>query len=137
MEFSDAVFSASAIVFLNLCSAIFINQFVLGGFVNGMKVRVAVCSLIYRKALRLSRTALGDTAPGKVVNLLSNDVSRFDMVSIFLHSMWSAPVLTLIVAYLLWREAGIPGLVGMIVIFIVTPLQCKTLSTSKSRFSND
>jgi ATP-binding cassette, subfamily C (CFTR/MRP), member 4 len=125
MEYSDALWAAGSIVFLNGCSAIFINQFVLAGFQNGMKVRVAVCSLIYRKALKLSRTALGDTAPGKVVNLLSNDVSRFDMVSIFLHSMWSAPLLTIIVAYLLWREAGIPGLVGMIVIFVVTPLQCE------------
>lgn len=91
-----------------------------------MKVRIAVCSVIYRKALRLSRTALGDTAPGKVVNLLSNDVNRFDIVSVFLHSMWSAPLLSIIVGVLLYIEIGVPGLIGMIVIFIVTPIQAYT-----------
>lgn len=91
-----------------------------------MKVRIAVCSAVYRKALRLSKTALGDTSPGKVVNLLSNDVSRFDIVSVFVHSMWSAPLLTLIVGYLLWVESGYGGLIGMFVIFVVTPIQAYT-----------
>lgn len=94
-------------------------------FHNGMKLRVAVCSVIYRKALRLSRTALGDTAPGKVVNLLSNDVSRFDIVSIFVHSMWTAPLLAVIVGILLWNEIQWAGLVGIAVVFFVVPIQCE------------
>ncbi|EAL40499.2 AGAP012467-PA [Anopheles gambiae str. PEST] len=119
----SAFLYAGAIVLLNALSVITINQYVLGSFQNGMKVRIAVCSVIYRKALRLSRTALGDTAPGKVVNLLSNDVNRFDIVSVFLHSMWSAPLLAIIIGVLLYLEIGVAGLIGMIVIFIVTPIQ--------------
>jgi ATP-binding cassette subfamily C (CFTR/MRP) protein 4 len=91
-----------------------------------MKVRVAVCSIIYRKALKLSLTALGETAPGKVVNLLSNDVNRFDIVSIFIHSMWLSVIVTIIVGYLLWAEAGLAGLIGIIIIGIVTPIQSFT-----------
>lgn len=56
------------------------------------------------QSLRLSQTALGETAPGKVVNLLSNDVSRFDMISLLLNTLWTAPVLSIIVTCLLWRE---------------------------------
>uniref|UniRef100_A0A182K842 Uncharacterized protein n=1 Tax=Anopheles christyi TaxID=43041 RepID=A0A182K842_9DIPT len=122
----SAFMYAGAIVLLNALSVITINQYVLGSFQNGMKVRIAVCSVIYRKALRLSRTALGDTAPGKVVNLLSNDVNRFDIVSVFLHSMWSAPLLAIIIGVLLYIEIGVAGLIGMIVIFIVTPIQSYT-----------
>nr|XP_040220684.2 ATP-binding cassette sub-family C member 4-like [Anopheles coluzzii]XP_040220685.2 ATP-binding cassette sub-family C member 4-like [Anopheles coluzzii]XP_040220686.2 ATP-binding cassette sub-family C member 4-like [Anopheles coluzzii]XP_040220687.2 ATP-binding cassette sub-family C member 4-like [Anopheles coluzzii]XP_040220688.2 ATP-binding cassette sub-family C member 4-like [Anopheles coluzzii]XP_049463568.1 ATP-binding cassette sub-family C member 4-like [Anopheles coluzzii]XP_04946356 len=122
----SAFLYAGAIVLLNALSVITINQYVLGSFQNGMKVRIAVCSVIYRKALRLSRTALGDTAPGKVVNLLSNDVNRFDIVSVFLHSMWSAPLLAIIIGVLLYLEIGVAGLIGMIVIFIVTPIQSYT-----------
>ncbi|EAT42552.1 AAEL005937-PA [Aedes aegypti] len=122
----SALYYAGAIVLLNALSVITINQYILGSFQNGMKVRIAVCSVIYRKSLRLSRTALGDTAPGKVVNLLSNDVNRFDIVSVFLHSMWSAPLLSIIVGVLLYIEIGVAGLIGMIVIFIVTPIQAYT-----------
>ncbi|CAO1406085.1 unnamed protein product [Diamesa tonsa] len=126
MTRENAFFAAGALVMLNAISAVTINQFLIGSFANGMKVRVAVCSLIYRKSLRLSSTALGDTAPGKIVNLLSNDVSRFDVVSVFIHSLWLAPLLSIIIGYILWVEVGYAGLVGIAIVFIVTPIQSYT-----------
>lgn len=60
-----------------------------------------------------------------MVNLLSNDVGRFDLVSLYINSMWSAPLIALIVGYLLWIEAGWAGMVGLAVVFVVVPLQCK------------
>lgn len=77
--------------------------------------------------MRLSQTALGETAPGKVVNLLSNDVNRFDFVSLFLNAMWTAPLATLIIGTLLWHEIGIAGLIGIGVVFIVVPIQSKSM----------
>lgn len=82
-------------------------------------------SLPLHQALRLSQTALGDTAPGKVVNLLSNDVNRFDIVSMFIHAMWTAPLMTLIIGYLLWGEIGWAGMVGIAIVFVVVPIQCE------------
>lgn len=75
--------------------------------------------------MRLSTTALGETAPGKVVNLVANDVNRFDLVSIFINHMWSAPISALIIGYFLWDEAGYAGLLGIAAVFIVVPIQCK------------
>lgn len=66
---------------------------------------------------------MGETASGKVVNLLSNDVSRFDIVSIFIHHMWIAPTITVIVAYFLWVDAKYAGLIGIATVFVVVPLQ--------------
>ena len=71
----------------------------------------------------MSQTALGDTAPGKVVNLLSNDVNRFDIVSMFLNAMWTAPLMAMIVGYMLWVEVRWAGMVGIAIVFIVVPIQ--------------
>lgn len=122
----SAFYHAGALVLLSAVSAVAMNQYVLESFSNGMKVRVATCSLIYRKSLKLSTTALGNTSVGKVVNLLSNDVSRFDIVSVFLHSMWLAPLLTVIVGILLYQEVGVAGVFGIVVIAVVTPIQSYT-----------
>lgn len=121
----DAWWAAAGIVGINLFTALTYNQFMINGFCTGMKVRVAVCSVIYRKSTKLSQNALGDTAPGKVVNLLSNDVNRFDLVSILLHSMWSAPLFSIVIGYLLYLEVGYSALIGMLVVFLVVPVQCK------------
>lgn len=72
----------------------------------GMKMRIALCSLIYRKALRLSKNALGDTTAGQVVNLISNDVARLDTSIMFLHYLWVGPVETVVVTYLMYREVS-------------------------------
>lgn len=84
---------------MNGLIALFGNHMQHLAFHNGMKVRVAICSLIYRKALRLSHTALGETSPGKLVNLLSNDVNRFDWATFFVNSLWVSPLLTFIVGW--------------------------------------
>ncbi|XP_018575091.1 multidrug resistance-associated protein 4-like [Anoplophora glabripennis] len=120
---TEALWYAGGVVVLNALSALFMNQYIMGAFHYGMKVRAACCALIYRKALRLSKTALGDTASGKIVNLLSNDVSRFDVVSIFLHPMWVAPTAAIIVVYFLYAEAGYAGALGIIPVFLVVPFQ--------------
>lgn len=51
MTYQDAVIYASAMLILNAISTLLINQIFYYGFHNGMKVRVAVCSIIYRKVM--------------------------------------------------------------------------------------
>lgn len=45
----DAIIYASLMVTVNAIGALTINQLFITGYHNGMKVRVAVCSIIYRK----------------------------------------------------------------------------------------
>ncbi|CAG9860399.1 unnamed protein product [Phyllotreta striolata] len=73
----------------------------------GMRARVAVCSLMYRKVLKLNHKSLGQTAIGQVVNLMSNDVQRFDLVSLFLHYMWVTPINVLVSFYVMYQSVGI------------------------------
>lgn len=59
------------------------------------------------------------------MNLLSNDVSRFDWVTLFMNILWSAPLLVLIVGGLLFQEFGWAGLIGIFVVCTVAPIQSK------------
>ncbi|XP_068840293.1 ATP-binding cassette sub-family C member 4-like isoform X2 [Capricornis sumatraensis] len=89
----------------------------------GMRLRVAMCHMIYRKALRLSSSAMRKTTTGQVVNLLSNDVIRFDQVTMFLHYLWVGPLQAIAVTALLWMEIGMSCLAGMAVLIILLLLQ--------------
>lgn len=120
---NQAFLYAGAVVSCIFITSLMNNHVFMGGFHYGMKLRAACCALIYRKSLRLSKTALGETASGKIVNLLSNDVSRFDLVSILIHHMWGSPVVALIVTYFMWTEAGWAGILGIATVISVVPLQ--------------
>ncbi|XP_017890591.1 multidrug resistance-associated protein 4-like [Ceratina calcarata] len=124
--YEAALLYAGGICIATAVNVVTLNQAIFGAFHVGARIRVATCSLVYRKALRLSKTALGETAPGKVVNLVANDVNRFDLVSIFIHHMWSAPLSAIIIAYFLYTEAGYAGLIGIAAVFVVVPIQSYT-----------
>uniref|UniRef100_A0A8C5FNE8 Multidrug resistance-associated protein 4-like n=1 Tax=Gadus morhua TaxID=8049 RepID=A0A8C5FNE8_GADMO len=89
----------------------------------GMKIRIAMCHMIYRKALRLNSKALAKTTTGQIVNLLSNDVNKFDEVTLYLHFLWLGPLQALAVMLLLLFLIGPSCLAGMTVLVVLIPVQ--------------
>nr|KAF6427059.1 ATP binding cassette subfamily C member 4 [Rousettus aegyptiacus] len=75
------------------------------------------------EALRLSNVAMSKTTTGQIINLLSNDVNKFDQVTVFLHFLWAGPLQAIAVTALLWMEIGISCLAGMAILIILLPLQ--------------
>ncbi|XP_012941427.1 multidrug resistance-associated protein 4, partial [Aplysia californica] len=89
----------------------------------GMRMRIACCSLMYKKCLRLSNKAMGETTVGQIVNLMSNDVNRFDQSVIFLHFLWVGPLQAIAVLVILWHELGPSVLAGFFVLLLLIPVQ--------------
>lgn len=79
--------------------------------------------LFFIQALRLSNSALGKTTVGQIVNLLTNDVNRFDTGLLFLHFLWISPVQTLLATYFIWKEVGVSAVFGLGACFMFIPIQ--------------
>lgn len=91
----------------------------------GMKLRVACCSLVYRKSLKLSKTALQGTTIGQAVNLLSNDVSRCDQALFHIHNLWVVPIEICVIIYILYIMTDLLSAVGILFMALFVPFQSK------------
>ncbi|XP_049951176.1 probable multidrug resistance-associated protein lethal(2)03659 isoform X3 [Schistocerca serialis cubense] len=120
---SDAYLYATAVIMCSLVTALVLHPYMMAMFHLGLKMRVASCSLIYRKALRLSKTALAQTTVGQVVNLMANDVHRFDFMFIFGHYLWLGPLETAVVTYFIWTRIGIAAFGGILCMLLFIPFQ--------------
>ncbi|XP_017777137.1 PREDICTED: probable multidrug resistance-associated protein lethal(2)03659 [Nicrophorus vespilloides] len=87
-----------------------------------MKMRVGCSSLMYRKTLRLDGRTFEKFTVGQLVNLLSNDVSKFDQNFVFAHSCWVTPIQTVVGAYLIYNNIGVSGLIGFAFLLLSFPL---------------
>ncbi|XP_058800160.1 probable multidrug resistance-associated protein lethal(2)03659 [Phymastichus coffea] len=123
MSYETAICYATGIVASNFITLTLKQQTMFIGCHLGGRIRIAACSVVYRKALRLSKIALGETAPGSIVNLVASDVNRFEIVFSLFHHIWSAPLLAVIIMIWLYSEIGWSAFIGMSIIFLVVPFQ--------------
>lgn len=116
-------------------------------------------AFVFMKALCLNSRAFAQTTTGQIVNLLSNDVNRFDevivwhgsrlpsadllkvsvflQVTLYLHFLWISPLQVATVILLLLYVIGPSCLAGMSVLFILMPVQTvfgRLFSTLRSVF---
>lgn len=121
----EALLFAGAIILCFIVSSVIGHASMMGLMHHAMKLRVACSSLLYRKTLRLSYSALGETTAGQVVNLLSNDVSKFDQGFILAHFVWIGPIQAMVGVYILYLEIGVSAFIGVAFLFLFVPAQSK------------
>lgn len=64
-----------------------------------------------------------DGIAGQAVNLMSNDVSRFDWLMSFTHDIWRPPIAAGIAAYFIYQQVEFAGILGMAILLLFMPLQ--------------
>ncbi|XP_012172204.1 ATP-binding cassette sub-family C member 4 isoform X2 [Bombus terrestris] len=121
---NEAYIYASAVILIVLCGALITHHSMLGLMEVGMRVRIACSSLMYRKILRLSRSSTNVTTPGQIINIMSNDVARFEQLFIALHYIWILPIQGALITFMIWESVGIASLAGVFLITMQTvPVQ--------------
>lgn len=124
--YNDVHWLGAGVVLMTTFGFLFAHHTDLRQRMVGARMRIACCSLIYRKTLKLSKKSAGQTAAGYLVNLLSNDVSRLDYGFIYAHYVWVLPFQSALIAWLIWRKVGWASLVGVIGLLVKTiPVQTR------------
>ncbi|KAJ3652249.1 hypothetical protein Zmor_018230 [Zophobas morio] len=99
------------------------HSYALGLFHLGMKIRVAVSSLVYRKSLKLSQSTIADNTAGHLLNLLANDVGRFEYNVANVHFLWMGPLETVVICALTYWMLGATAIIGIAILLGFIPVQ--------------
>lgn len=123
---NEAYLYAGGVIVCSCLNVLIVHPYMLSQLHTGMKMRIAACSMIYRKALRLTKNALGESTAGQVVNLLSNDVARLELSVLFVHYLWVGPLEVIVISVIMFKEIGVSAFFGVAFLLFFVPLQSKT-----------
>jgi ABC-type multidrug transport system fused ATPase/permease subunit len=124
---SQAWFLGVSFVTVQFIGFIYIDNFYLRLETFGVKIRTALTSLIYRKALKLNLSQLEDTTTGKIITLITRDVNEFDIYVFFTTYLWCDSLRFLITCYVVYMEVGLLVLVLFVIFCIIISTQSKSL----------
>ena len=90
--------------------------------VSGMRLRAALVTAIYKKALRLSNTSRQRSTVGEVVNHMSVDAQRLMDLMGYLQILWSGPLQITLALVFLYRTMGPAIFAGVGVMIAMIPV---------------
>lgn len=120
---NDAIMYGSLIILACCANVLLGHNYMMGIQHLGMKIRVACTSLIYKKSLKLSKFAAMDFNIGKIINMLANDLGRFDNIFLSFHNIWAAPLQIILVTFLSYFLMGVYALAGIAFFVLFIPVQ--------------
>ena len=121
----------AAIFFANFVMSLCLRQYFWWCYRVGMRLRSAVTTSVYTKALKLSTAAMSQRTTGEITNLMSVDASRLQELSPYLHAVWYSFYQISIALYFLWQQMGISSLAGIAVILLLIPFTGKISKIQK------
>ncbi|XP_047482074.1 ATP-binding cassette sub-family C member 3-like [Penaeus chinensis] len=101
-------------------------------FTQCVRIRSAIMTAVYRKALSLSSAARRDSTVGEIVNLMAVDSQYIGDTGIMLWSIVSSPTVILISMVFLWQELGPSILAGVGVLVLLVPVNSYLANKMKS-----
>ncbi|GAB0099313.1 multidrug resistance-associated protein 1 [Sergentomyia squamirostris] len=116
------IFYALLLFIVASTQTLFLAQYFNRMFFVGLRIRTALISAIYRKALIMSNSARKESTVGEIVNLMAVDAQRFMDLTAYINMIWSAPLQIALALYFLWDILGPSVLAGLAVMIILIPV---------------
>ncbi|KAF5303197.1 hypothetical protein FQA39_LY10110 [Lamprigera yunnana] len=124
---NKAVICTFELVVLILVYTFFIQSYLLYIMELGLKIRVACCSLIYRKYLRINTTLMDKNVNGLILTIISKDINQIEStVDVIIFNI-SGLCQVVVMIYMMYIEIGLASLVGSSLLIIMIPIQGKVL----------
>ncbi|KAH1021181.1 hypothetical protein HUJ04_010728 [Dendroctonus ponderosae] len=123
MTFNDAVFYGALKVGLRMFHGTFMQNYIIYIQQISIRMRTAFCSLVYRKALKLTPTAMNEISLGNVITVITKDVMIFERNIMLFNDVWIEIIRLAVVSFLIYNKMGWAGLVGVGVLFTIVPVQ--------------
>ena len=101
--------------------------------VGGIQTRSICITAIFKKILRVQQSVLHKTSIGHIINLVSNDVFKFDHGLKYFNIFWMCPILMTVSIILVVVFIGPVGLLGICYLVLHIPIQV-TLAFIFGRF---
>ena len=87
-----------------------------------LKVRAALITSTYRKALKVNAVSISQFSTGEVVNFMSTDTDRIVNFAPSFHQFWSLPVQVGVALFLLYQQVGLAFLAGIAFAILLIPV---------------
>lgn len=119
----DAYFYATVVIVCTLFSSIYNHYYMLKMQELGLRIKVALCSLMYRKSLKLTTTSLINFTGGKIVTMISKDVLVFESALVFAHDLWIGFIQLFVMTFIMSKQIGVAAVIGVLVLVVLIPFQ--------------
>ncbi|XP_046571958.1 LOW QUALITY PROTEIN: multidrug resistance-associated protein 1-like [Haliotis rubra] len=120
---------------VSMFQSILLSQCVFVAFNIGLKIKTALVTAVYRKALTMNNECRRQYTTGAIVNMMSVDCARVCEVTGNLWVLWSAPFMLSLGLYFLYQTIGVAIFAGIAVMLVLAPINFK-LSTHLRKLHN-
>ncbi|XP_044266441.1 ATP-binding cassette subfamily C member 4-like [Tribolium madens] len=119
----DAIYYACVLIGINIINTTYGHNYMFHIMELGVRIKTAFCSLLYRKSLKLKTSSLSASSVGKIVTLVTKDVTNFESAIIFMNDMWISLILLVLTSWMMYKKIGVAALAGVLFLVLIIPMQ--------------
>ena len=95
----------------------------------GIRMKTALCTMVFHKAMALSSVGKSSTSTGQIVNMMSNDGDQIYRFMSFFAQVWVSPVQILVCMVLIYFQVEYAMFVGLAFMLLLVPINNKLFGT--------